>query len=263
MSVANPFDPAAIARFPETPQTRRAFRSRPAGPISSMFLASLPPVSLQALLPHLKRVTLPRGRTVIEPDQPIRTVYFPETGVFSQVIRLNDGSAVEVNLVGREGMAGLAVYLGAVSSPLEVATLIPGSFLSIPAEEFTAQVALDQALLARLHVYTQALLSVRACSVACYRLHPVEARLARWLLKTHDRVAGDTFQLTQESLALMLGVARPSVTVNALTLEHAGFIEYRRGHIRIVDRPGLETTTCECYWIVRREFDRLLGWITG
>lgn len=230
---------------------------------ANLLLASLPPASLHALLPHLKRVTLARGRTVMEPDQPIHTVYFPETGVFSQVIRLNDGSAVEVNLVGREGMAGLAVYLGAVSSPLEVATLIPGRFLSIPAEEFIAQVTLNRALLERLHVYTQTVLSVRACSVACYRLHPVEARLARWLLKTHDRVTGDTFQLTQESLALMLGVARPSVTVHALALQRAGLIDYRRGHIRILDRPGLEVASCECYWIVRREFDRLLGGTTG
>ena len=263
MNAVHLFDSTAAEASIEIPQTGQGFRSRPAGPTSSLFLASLPQVSLQALFPHLKRVTLPRGLTVMEPDKPIHTVYFPETGVFSQVIRLSDGSAVEVNLVGREGMAGLAVYLGAASSPLEVSTLIPGRFLSIPAGEFAARVALDQALLQRLHMYTQAVLSVRACSVACYRLHPVEARLARWLLKMHDRVTGDTFLLTQESLALMLGVARPSVTVNALTLQHAGFIQYQRGHIRILDRPGLEAAACECYWIVRREFDRLLGGTIG
>jgi CRP-like cAMP-binding protein len=263
ISVVPPVGRIAVAEFPEIAPVGKGFREPRVGLTPNLFLASLPSASLQALWPHLKRVTLPRGRTVMEPDQPIHTVYFPETGVFSQVIRLNDGSAVEVNLVGREGLAGLAVYLGAISSPLEVVTLIPGSFLSIPAEDFTAQVNLDRALLELLHVYTQAVLSCRACSVACYRLHPVQARLARWLLKTHDRVAADTFQLTQESLSLMLGVARPSVTVNALVLERAGFIEYRRGHIRILDRSGLAMTTCECYWIVRREFDRLMGGSKG
>jgi CRP-like cAMP-binding protein len=263
MSVAHSLDPTGIARSPELAPTRQGFRGRRLPLTPNLFLASLPPASLQSLLPHLRRVTLPRGRHVMEPDQSIRAVYFPETGVLSQAVRLNDGSVVEVNLVGYEGMAGLAVYLGTDTSPLEVVTLISGSFLKMAAGAFAARVAVDRELLDRLHLYTQVVLSVRACSVACYRLHPVQARLARWLLKTHDRVSGDTFQLTQESLALMLGVARPSVTVNALALQRAGLIQYQRGQIRILDRPGLEAATCECYWIVRREFDRLMGGAAG
>jgi CRP-like cAMP-binding protein len=226
-------------------------------PTPNLFLAGLPPASLQALRPQLKRITLPIRRILIEPDELIRTVYFPETGVLSVVAGLSDGSAVEVNPVGYEGMVGWVVYLGAASLPFQVVTLIPGTFLRMPAEAFVARVALDRALLDRLHLYTQVLLNVRAHSAACHRLHPVESRLARWLLKTHDRVNGDTFPLTQESLALMLGVARPSVTVGALALQRAGFIEYRRGRIRILDRPGLESAACECYMIVRREFDRM------
>jgi CRP-like cAMP-binding protein len=223
----------------------------------NLFLAGLPPASLQALGPHLERVTLPVRHVLIEPDETIRTVWFPETGVLSLVAELRDGSAVEVNPVGYEGMVGWVVYLGAASLPFQVVTLISGSFLRMSAKAFVAQVAVDHALLDRLHLYTQVLLNVRAYSVACNRLHSVEARLARWLLKTHDRVTGDTLPLTQESLALMLGVARPSVTVSALALERAGLIAYRRGRIRIVDRPGLEAAACECYLNVRREFDRL------
>jgi CRP-like cAMP-binding protein len=221
------------------------------------FFAGLPSASRQALWPQVSRVTLRSRRVLIEPDELIRTVYFPETAVLSVMAVLSDGSTVQVNPVGCEGMAGWVVYLGAVSLPFEVVTLIPGTVLRMPAEALVARVARDGALLDRLHLYTQVLLTVRAQSEACNRLHPVEARLARRLLETHDRVSGDAFPLTQESLALMLGVARPSVTVAALALQRAGLIEYRRGHVRVLDRPGLESAACECYGIVRREFDRM------
>jgi CRP-like cAMP-binding protein len=262
----------AIARPPVSRSGSRIAPASPASPVlgphvipagaqaRNLLLASLPAASRDALRSHLERVTLPPRRVVMESDEPIENVYFPETGVFSASVRLADGAAVEVNLIGREGMAGLAVFLGSVSEPLEVMTLVPGAFLRMPASAFAKQVLRDAALLQLLHRYTQAVLSVRACSVGCDRLHPIQARLARWLLKTHDRVTGDEFLLTQDSLALMLGVARPSVTVNALALQQDGLIEYERGHIRIVDRAGLEAIACECYWAVRREFDRLLGW---
>ncbi len=128
---------------------------------------------------------------------------------------------------------------------------------------FADAVQRDNALRDRTYRYIQAVLSVRALSVGCDRVHPVRPRLARWLLKTHDRVGVDQFRLTQDVIALMLGVARPSVTVNALSLERQGLIEYRRGRIRIVDRSGLEAVACECYAAVRNEFERLLGWRVG
>ena len=229
----------------------------------NLLLAGLPPASRRSLQPHLERVSLPSRRVVMEPGEPITDVYFPETGVLSQSVRLADGSAVEVNLVGHEGMAGLAVYLGAGSAPLEVTSLVPGTHLRMRAATLVELSREDRAFLDRLHLYTQVVLSVRACSVGCDRLHPVQARLARWLLKAHDRARVDEFPLTHDVLALMLGVARPSVSVNARALQRVGLIDYRRGHVRILDRTGLERLACECYWTVRQEFGRLLGGSTG
>lgn len=247
--------PAILAPLP-----RRAIeRPRPES-TRNLLLAALPEQSLETLLARLVQVRLPARRVLREPGQPIRTVHFPETGVLAHTVRLASGAAVEVNLVGFEGMAGLAAFLGAESEPLEVATLIPGTFLRMPADEFTSLAARDPALVDRLHRYAQAILSTRACSVGCDRLHPVPARLARWLLKTHDRVLTDEFRLTQETMALMLGVARPTLTAAVLAIERDGLIEHRRGRIRIVDRSGLESLACECYWAVRDEFDRLIGW---
>ncbi len=222
-------------------------------------LAGLPPPSFDRLQPWLQRVTLRSGQVVAETHQPSPHVFFPETGVLSQVVRLSDGSTVEVNLVGYEGFASLSAYLGDAQAPLDTLVLIAGSFLRMPSETFREIAAADAALLDRLHLYTQAVLSVRACSVGCEARHHVQARLARWLLKAHDRAAADEFLLTQDVLAMMLGVSRPSVTVNALALQEAGLIQYRRGHIRVLDRIGLEQAACECYRTVRAEYDRLMG----
>jgi CRP-like cAMP-binding protein len=258
-----PVETITISASLPAPLPRRLPTGRTVTATENLLLAGLPEASLAALRPHLERVTLPLRRVVMEPDQAVAWVYFPETGVFSVTVHLLDGSATEVNLVGREGMAGLAGYLRAGSAPLRVMTLVSGTFLRMPARLLADTAGHDDALSDRLGRYTQAVLSTRAYSAACDRLHPVEARLARWLLKTHDRVRGDEFRLTQDLLALMLGVARPSVTLNAHVLQQRGLIECRRGRIRITDRLGLEASACECYWAVRREFERLLGWRVG
>lgn len=229
----------------------------------NLLLAGLPDRASGTLWPRLQRVWLPARQVLLEPDRPIRSVYFPLTGVLAETVRMADGATVEVNLVGREGVAGLAALLGGERAPIEVATLVPGVFLRLPVDAATDALAHDEPLLDRLHLYTQAVLNVRAYSVGCDRLHSIHARLARWLLKTHDRVDGDEFDLTHDLLALMLGVARPSVTVNAIAMQRDGLIEYRRGHVRVVNRPGLERAACECYWGVRAEFERLLGWPAG
>ena len=231
--------------------------------VGNLLLRGLPAASLDAMRSYLDVVTLGAGRVVVSPDEAIESVYFPLTGLFAETVRLSDGSAVEVNLVGREGLSGIAVALGAGSVPIETITVVPGAFLRAPAGALREQVRVDRALADRLQRYAQTLLNVRAYSAACDRLHPIQARLARWLLKAHDRLGADEFPLTQDDLALMLGVARPSVTVNAIALQQAGLIEYRRGRIRILDRDGLEATTCECYRAIAREFERLLGWSIG
>lgn len=225
--------------------------------IGNQLLASLPVEELERLRPHLTRVPFRPLETVIAPDEPIRAVYFPERGVLGQIVTLAEGTPVEVGMVGREGVAGLAVYLGANQSQDAVVCQVSGTSLRLDAGAFREQVRLNPTLHEQLHRYTQAVLGWRAQIVACGRLHPVQERLARWLLKTHDRVDRDTFPITHEVMALMLGVRRPSVTPAARALRQRGLIEYRHGVLRIVDRPGLERATCECYWTIRREYERL------
>jgi len=193
------------------------------------------------------------------PDKPIRYVYFPETGVLSEIQQMRNGSAVQVNLVGSDGMAALAVYLGGVTFPLEVICQASGTFLRMTATKFRAEVARNPPLLTVLHGYTQAVLAIRAQAIGCELFHSVEARAARWLLEMDDRVPSDEFTITHEFLALMLGVRRQTVTAVASQLCSQGWIVYRRGCIEIVDRAGVESATCECYGVIRDEFARLVG----
>ena len=196
---------------------------------------------------------------VMGPDRPIGHVYFPETGVLSQIQQMRNGSAVEVNLVGSDGMAGLAVYLGGVTFPMEVTCSAPGIFLRMRSADFLAEVARNPPLLKVLHGYTQAVLEIRAQAIGCDRFHAVEARAARWLLEMDDRAPHDEFTTTHESLALMLGVRRQTLSAVASHLCQQGLIVYRRGSIEIVDRAGLEATACECYEFIRDELARLVG----
>jgi CRP-like cAMP-binding protein len=207
----------------------------------------------------MESVELALHDKVMGPDRPIGHVYFPETGVLSQIQQMRNGSAVEVNLVGSEGMAGLAVYLGSVTFPMEVTCSAPGTFLRMRSADFLAEVPRNPPLLKVLHGYTQAVLEVRAQAIGCDRFHAVEARAARWLLEMDDRVADDEFMMTHESLALMLGVRRQTVSAAASHLCQQGLIVYRRGFIEIVDRVGLESASCECYAFIRHEFARLVG----
>ena len=217
------------------------------------------PAAEAQLRAGLEPVELELHAKVMGPDRPIGHVYFPETGVLSQIQQMRNGSAVEVNLVGSDGMAGLAVYLGGVTFPMEVTCSAPGTFLRMRSADFLAEIDRNPPLLKVLHGYTQAVLEIRAQAIGCDRFHAVEARAARWLLEMDDRVAEDEFTMTHESLALMLGVRRQTVSAVALRLFQRGLIVYRRGLIEIVDRAGLEDASCECYEVIRDEFARLVG----
>lgn len=230
---------------------------------SNLILAGMPRLAISSVARQLERVDLPLQGDVIRAGVAIQGLYFPLTGVLAEIVRMSDGTTVEVNLIGREGMAGLAALLGTESTPLDVVTIVPGAFLHLPADDLGDVLDRYPGVREWLDRYTQAVLTVRAFAVGCDRLHPVRARLARCLLKVHDRVDGDELRLTQDTLALMLGVARPTVTLNAVALHRDGLIEYQRGHIRILDRRGLERAACECYWAVRAEFERLLDWRIG
>lgn len=224
---------------------------------ANLLLLELPPSTFEQVMSRLQRVTVSFHQTVIAAGDEIRNVYFPETALFSEVVRLSDGATAEINLVGLEGMAGLSAYLDTRRSALDVITLIPGTCLEMPVEELRQLAEQDPAIAHRLNLYAQAVLSVRAIAAGCDRLHPVQTRLVRWLLKTRDRLDDDEFMFTQADLANMLGVTRPTVTTNAILLQDAGLISYRRGRIRILDRAGLESLACECYWNVRDQFERL------
>ncbi len=229
------------------------------GAVRNRLLAALAPEDYAALAPHLEPVALSVGQVLAGPGEAFAHVYFPETAVLSVIARMADGAGVEVGTVGNEGLAGVSVLLDTEASPNETLAQIPGTALRVSAAAFTAAVDARPGLRRLLHRYAQAYLTQVAQGAACNRLHGIEARCARWLLMTHDRVGGaDSFPLKQEFLAIMLGVRRAGVTVAAGALQDAGLIRYRRGGIRVLDRAGLEAAACECYGVVRRQFDRLL-----
>ncbi|KAF3888979.1 MULTISPECIES: Crp/Fnr family transcriptional regulator [Nostocales] len=222
-------------------------------------LGAIPPEEYQRLLPHLKPVFLEYKQILYQPNEPIEHVYFPNNGVISLLTVMENGEAVEVATVGNEGMIGLPVFLEANTIPGQAFSQIPGEALQMRADVFKREVTSASPLFKLLQSYTQALFNLIAQSAACNRLHSIEERFCRWMLMTQDRVGSNEFPLTHEFLGQMLGVRRASVSVVAATIQKAGFISYRRGKMSILDREGLEDITCECYGIVKAEFDRLLG----
>ena len=222
-------------------------------------LASLPHAEYARVAPRLERVVLELRQLLFDVDRPIEHVYFPENSVGSVVNVMTDGSAVETATIGNEGMVGLPVFHGVDRTTAQAFCQIPGEALRMEARAFKAELQHTRgALTAILGRYTEALFTQVAQSSACNRLHPMRQRCARWLLMTHDRVGGDTFPITHRFLSQMLGVRRATVTRAAGSLQKAGLIDYRMGTTRVIDRAGLEAASCECYAIIRREFDRLL-----
>ncbi len=227
-------------------------------PDRNRLLAALPGKDLDRLAARMTTVPLAVRDLLYRARGPIDHVYFPLDGVLSQIVVMEDGGAVEVGTVGHEGMVGLSVALGDPQSPVETFCQVPGRAARLPADDFRAEADRGGPLAALVLRYSLAVAAMAAQSAACNRLHSVDERCARWLLMTHDRVGSDRFQLTQEFLALMLGVRRASVTVAAGMLQKAGVIDYTRGKITVTDRPRLEAASCECYRAVRAEFERLL-----
>jgi CRP-like cAMP-binding protein len=224
-------------------------------------LAMAPPEEREQLAPEFELVDLDLRQMLYEEGQPIEHVYFPINGVISLVSQMEDGRGIEVATIGNEGMAGLPVFLQATLTSAHMAfSQIPGQALRMPAGRFGEFVASAQngGLHTALNRYTQALMSMIARAVACNALHSVQQRAGRWLLFTHDRVGADEFVLTQEFLSQMLGVTRASVNEVAQALQDAGAIDYARGRMTIMNRAELESRACECYSVIRDEFDRLL-----
>ncbi|HEX8130655.1 MAG TPA: Crp/Fnr family transcriptional regulator [Pyrinomonadaceae bacterium] len=226
---------------------------------SNRILSELPPEEYERLSPYLDPVRLSVGDILYYPHDPVTHVYFPNRGTLSIVSTFAAGGGVEVGVVGNEGVFGVNVVLGSVTTPLEALVQLPGDGLRIPADVIKKEFKADGLLQDLLLRYTQAFIIQIAQTAACNRSHPVGGRLARWLLMSHDRAMSDELQLRQDFISLMLGTRRPGINEAAGELQDAGAIRYNRGHVQIVDREQLEARSCECYAIVKNEFDRLLG----
>jgi len=236
-----------------------AAQPTPPSPLGNALLRALAPADFEALRPSLEDVALVKDQSIFQPGERASHVWFPTSGMISIVALGDQGSAIEVATVGREGMTGLAVVLGGETMIYASMVQVPGGGWRIETSAFRQAMERHPAIRAAMLTYVLASLTQVGQNVACAQLHDTEARCARWLLLAHDEVAADDFPLTQDYLAMMLGVTRPSVSAAASALQKAGLIRYVRGHIQILDRPGLEALSCECYAIVRREFERLLG----
>jgi len=226
---------------------------------TNRLLAKLPRHELEALSPDVESVKLDLKQVLHAPFEPIEHVFFVTHGVASMVNEPESGDIVEFATIGPEGMVGFPILLGAKSVPSRAIMQIPGDALRMKADDFEAVLARTPTLHNLLLRYAMALLNQIAQGVSCNRLHEVQERCARWLLQTHDRVDGDTFPMTHEFLAQMLGVHRPTVSVAAAMLQKAGLIDYARGRLTIINRDGLEAASCPCYGIIKEEYDRLLG----
>lgn len=227
-------------------------------PGQNHLLQLLPDADRKRLSATMERVKTKHGDIVFEPNKPIVHVDFPLVGVISIVVKMQEGGIAEVGTVGNEGMVGLPLLLGAESSPNEAFYQVPGESMRMSAQMFIKEIAARGPFENILRRHTQGFLNQIAQSTACNRLHAVEQRLCRWILMSHDRVGSNTVRLTQDFLAQMLGVRRASVSIVAAMLQKAGFIRYRRGIIDVLDRAGLEDGSCECYGVVRKEYERLL-----
>ena len=212
----------------------------------------------QHLRPRLEQVDLEFGDVVYGTDQRIDHVYFPETAVVAMIDTLDDGSTVEVGIIGREGMVGINVFLGSLVTPDKAIVQIPGSAMRMKTADLRKELRFGSPLQRLLLRYTQVLLAVISQSVACSQHHSVTQRLARWLLAMSDRTESNEFEMSHKSIATMLGVRREGVTEAAVGLQAAGLITYSRARIRVVNKAGLRRKSCECYPFMRQQLAGLM-----
>lgn len=223
----------------------------------NQILAALDKTTYQRLFSQLERVSLSLGETIYEAEGPINHVYFPDTAVFSMLAMMSDGRTVEVGPIGNEGLAGLRVALGSNITPERVIVHVPGKAWRLKQGALKDELVSGQTtLLHSLLRYTRMLLTMTARTSACNKLHTLDQQLARWLLTMNDYV-GNELRLTHDLMALTLGVRRAGVSVAANGFRSSGVIDYRRSNIHVIDRKGLEALACECYQVVKAEYDSL------
>lgn len=224
-----------------------------AAPIANRILAALPDKEYQRLLSQLEEITLTFASTIYEQGEIIRHVYFPNSGIVSLLAALGDRESLEVGIVGSEGMIGLPVFLSVETSNIRAVVQGEGFAMRMKTADFTKECGKNSSLPRILRRYTHSFLAQVSQSAVCYRFHPVEARLARWLLMTADRMKTNEFKITQDFLSNMLGVRREAVNKSVGSLQKEQLIGISRGVISILDRAALEETACKCYRIIRDE----------
>lgn len=222
-------------------------------------LAALPPGELEHVAPHLELVTLKLGAVLYESGGKLKHVYFPTDAIVSLLYVMEDGASAEIAVVGNEGLLGVSLFMGGETTPSRAVVQSQGYAFRLPAHHLKREFNRGGPLMHLLLRYTQALITQMSQTAVCNRHHSVVQQLCRWLLMSLDRIPSDNLIMTQELIANMLGVRREGVTEAAGKLRDAGIIRYSRGHIHVVDRTKLEQQVCECYAVVKKEFDRLLS----
>ncbi|MDQ3802908.1 MAG: Crp/Fnr family transcriptional regulator [Acidobacteriota bacterium] len=233
--------------------------TQPRAPAMNRLLAALPKKEYQRLLPELEQVTMPFAEVIYEPGDRIRHVYFPNESIVSLLAEVRDCSTLEIGLIGNEGMAGISVFMGVGTSPHRAIVQGVGTASRMKASVLRKESGRIGSLHRLLHLYAHSLLTQVSRSAACNRFHEVDARLARWLLMTGDRLGADEFRLTQDFISNMLGVRREGVNKAAGALQKDELINYSRGWIKILNRTGLEAVSCECYRMMKDESDSYLS----
>jgi CRP-like cAMP-binding protein len=230
----------------------------PNGPRTNRLLAALPESEWQRWLPELESVAMPLGQVLYESGATLSHVYFPTTAIVSLLYVMENGSSAEIAVVGNEGIVGISLFMGGESTPSRAVVQSAGSGFRLKAQLVKNEFNRGGPVLHLLLRYTQALITQMAQTAVCNRHHSLDQQLCRWLLLSLDRLENNELVMTQELIANMLGVRREGVTEAALKLQLDGLIRYARGRITVLDRKGLEKRTCECYAVVKREYDRLL-----
>ena len=227
-------------------------------PRTNHLLAALPDAEWQRWHPSLEFVELPLGHVLSESGRKMAHVYFPTSAIVSLLYVLEDGASAEIAVVGNEGVVGISLFMGGESTTSRAVVQSGGLGFRLSARLIKDEFGRSGPVMHLLLRYTQALITQMAQTAVCNRHHAIDQQLCRWLLLSMDRLRGNQLVMTQELIANMLGVRREGVTEAALKLQEAGLIRYARGRITVLDRPGLEARSCECYSVVRREYDRLL-----
>ena len=227
-------------------------------PSQNRLIAALPPVEAERWLPLLESVDLPLGSVLYESGGTLSHVYFPTTSLISLLYVMENGASAEIAVVGNEGIVGVSLIMGGESTPSRAVVQSGGRGFRLKANTMKEEFDRAGPVLHLFLRYTQALITQMAQTAVCNRHHTLDQQLCRWLLLSLDRLQGNQLVMTQELIANMLGVRREGVTEGALKLQRAGLISYARGHITVLDRAGLEKRSCECYLVVKKEYDRLL-----